>query len=371
MRVIDESWVPARAVHPLEILQEELKARGIKQKDFAKTLGMQASNLSRMIKNREEVSTTLALKLEGALGIPARHWTSLQEQYLRDLKAIDEAERAELVASQEWQQIDKCFNLEELCKRIGIKAYLSVRQRLEALRDRGLDLHQFRLGLSIAGGCFKRSTKLELDERNLHTWILLAQWGAKACTCAPYQVERLDECAQQVSSLAHSGEANLERMTALLASYGIALVYVPILGKTPIDGYSSQQGNRAMIAVSLRRNDMDRFAFDVLHELGHLKLHLSQEGRATSYISIEDYSSQSKDEQEANRYAERALISDTLWDKLCRRHSVSNISPHRIANEIAERARSLGLSPSIALWRYKYQAQVYNIAGHSSPKLFT
>lgn len=42
--------------------------------------------------------------------------------------------------------------------------------------------------------------------------ILLAQWGAKACTCAPYQVERLDECAQQVSSLAHSGEANLERI---------------------------------------------------------------------------------------------------------------------------------------------------------------
>ena len=54
--------VPARAIHPGEILREELLERGIKQKDFAQQIGMQPSHLNAFIKGKRNMSDDLARK---------------------------------------------------------------------------------------------------------------------------------------------------------------------------------------------------------------------------------------------------------------------------------------------------------------------
>ena len=44
----NNEYIPMRATHPFDILRKELNAREISNKDFAKRIGMQASNFSRM-----------------------------------------------------------------------------------------------------------------------------------------------------------------------------------------------------------------------------------------------------------------------------------------------------------------------------------
>lgn len=72
---------PFEVVHAGEILKEELKARGIKQKDFAKQIDMQPTHLSSLIKGKIQISEKIAYKLEQALGIPAIDWLNMQSNY--------------------------------------------------------------------------------------------------------------------------------------------------------------------------------------------------------------------------------------------------------------------------------------------------
>lgn len=66
--------VPARAIHPGEILREELLERGIKQKDFAQQIGMQPSHLNAFIKGKRNLNDDLAIKLERQMLIPDEVW---------------------------------------------------------------------------------------------------------------------------------------------------------------------------------------------------------------------------------------------------------------------------------------------------------
>jgi len=81
-----------RAVHPGETLGEELKERGIKQKDFAKTIGIQPSHLNELIKGKRSFTTAFAMALEKELGIPYDFWMRLQFGYEHDCLVIAQRE---------------------------------------------------------------------------------------------------------------------------------------------------------------------------------------------------------------------------------------------------------------------------------------
>ncbi|MBR6775724.1 MAG: HigA family addiction module antidote protein [Bacteroidales bacterium] len=78
-----------RAIHPGEILREELKERGIKQKDFAKAIGWQATHLNEFIKGKRNLNEDLAMRLESQLGIPFKTWMSLHSGYIYECKALE------------------------------------------------------------------------------------------------------------------------------------------------------------------------------------------------------------------------------------------------------------------------------------------
>lgn len=73
--------IPLHATHPGSVLKSELQARGIKQKDFARIIGMPTPNLSDLIKGKRNVTKAIAVKLEEALGILFHTWMNLQNRY--------------------------------------------------------------------------------------------------------------------------------------------------------------------------------------------------------------------------------------------------------------------------------------------------
>lgn len=83
------TWVngmaPVIPVHPGGILGEELKARGILQKDFARQIGMQAPHLSALIHGARNFTPEIAAKVASGLqDISADFWMKAQAKYQQD-----------------------------------------------------------------------------------------------------------------------------------------------------------------------------------------------------------------------------------------------------------------------------------------------
>ena len=86
MATRNENPAPFMAVHPGMMIKPELEERGISQKDFAKMLGVQASHLSEVLNGKRALTKDLAVKIESAIGLPAKMLLSAQTQY--DLESV-------------------------------------------------------------------------------------------------------------------------------------------------------------------------------------------------------------------------------------------------------------------------------------------
>ena len=99
MATRNENPVPFMAVHPGMMVKPELVERGITQKEFAKMLGIQASNLSEVLNGKRALPTDLAVKIEETIGLPAKLLLAAQAQYdLESAKAFASDKQHETVA---------------------------------------------------------------------------------------------------------------------------------------------------------------------------------------------------------------------------------------------------------------------------------
>ena len=69
------------AIHPGEMIKDEIEYRGIPQKALAAEIGLPASVLNEVLNGKRAVTTEYALLLEAALGIEADLWLRLQTEY--------------------------------------------------------------------------------------------------------------------------------------------------------------------------------------------------------------------------------------------------------------------------------------------------
>ena len=69
------------ATHPGEVIKDELIARGIRQKDFARSIGVPYTMLNDILNERRPLSAAIALYIEASLGISADLLMGLQVDY--------------------------------------------------------------------------------------------------------------------------------------------------------------------------------------------------------------------------------------------------------------------------------------------------
>ena len=80
---------PYYAIHPGDILGEELKERGISQKSFAESIGMQPSHLNALIHGTRNFTPVVAAKVASGLsGITADFWMRMQKGYNADVRRL-------------------------------------------------------------------------------------------------------------------------------------------------------------------------------------------------------------------------------------------------------------------------------------------
>ena len=73
---------PDVAIPPGEYLAEELKARGMSQKELARCMGRPLNALHEIIHGKKAITAETALQLEDVMPeIPARFWLNLETDY--------------------------------------------------------------------------------------------------------------------------------------------------------------------------------------------------------------------------------------------------------------------------------------------------
>lgn len=360
---------PFAVAHPTEIIKDELKARGMSQKELASRMDMQASNLSRFLKG-ENITPAIAAKLEVALDIPAEFWLNLQAQYEIDTKNIALRDEKEREAFNVEKMLTNIINLPEFYKRLGISSSLFIQDKLSKLEElMGFPVLNLSSQPFILQRCFKKNEKYETDERNETTWLTLAYIESKNKKPAHQYVDgNAQKAAEEISKYAHLGGITELEMQSILNNYGIAYSVIPKLEKTPIDAASLQMSGYPSIVTTHRYNDMSRLIFNILHELGHIQKHMSfvNDNQCVVFVSSEnEYSRENKEEREANEFAEDMLIPKETWRKMMST-GTKNLSNQYILKTLRRLSSAYSLDFNIVAWRYKYESSRYNLYGIKS-----
>ena len=70
-----------RAVHPGEILKDELEERGVSPASFARQIDVPANRISQILAGKRAVTGDSALRLGHWFGMDLQFWLNLQGQY--------------------------------------------------------------------------------------------------------------------------------------------------------------------------------------------------------------------------------------------------------------------------------------------------
>ena len=119
MATRNENSAPFMAVHPGMMIKPELDERGISQKAFAKMLGTQPSHLSEVLNGKRALTTELAMKIEHAIGLPAKLMLSAQTQYELELASQNRVDDKQQETVAVTIPIKDHTLLQELVRRFG------------------------------------------------------------------------------------------------------------------------------------------------------------------------------------------------------------------------------------------------------------
>ena len=81
------------ATPPGATIKEQLKDRGMSQKEFAARMDMSEKHISKLINGEVQLTPEVAVRLEMVLGVPAKFWNNLEGIY-REKLIKAEAENA-------------------------------------------------------------------------------------------------------------------------------------------------------------------------------------------------------------------------------------------------------------------------------------
>ncbi|TDG35371.1 addiction module antidote protein, HigA family [Pedobacter changchengzhani] len=351
---------PAKAIHPGEILNDELKDRGISQQDFALETGIAKTILNEIIKGKRSINADIALLIGKSLKMDAKLWLNLQNNYDLDLANIKQKTQKQLIALGAWNEIK-----EYVPYRFYKKHKIISGDPLEDvyLLQKIYAVNNVAALLAVCNepnfARFRKSEKLEPNKINLIGWVKLIAFEAKKLEVGIFDASKKDELITELKEILKENAETVSRTKVLLAKYGVKLIIHKNPEKCAVDGVSFWSEGKPAIGLSVRHQRIDNFAFTILHELGHVFLHLANDKNA-QFIDLdkqelsEDYCL-STEEKEANDFAANALISLQDWLVFMKNKSIYD------SKEVIAFAVQLGLHPAIVYGRYANETGNYKI----------
>lgn len=348
------------------LLKDELKRRGISQKDFAEAFELKQSNLSGILNGSRKIPVSLIPIVSELLGIEESVIINAQKNFSSISKIEAEDSDEEKDAKKTLEAFEKLVSVKSLLNGLS-KITDSAILKLQTLRERYSltspeDL-AVRLGL-LSESCFRRSDKTGLDHVMISTWVVKAR--AKACPLGKqYDRDALPQLVPVLTRILHRNGNNTPRQVEeALNEYGIGYIELKKESKASIDGYSFLKDGTPYIALTRRFDRIDNYAFNIMHELGHIYLgHVDENGK----INVATHNPESQEayplhEEQADKFANEALIPNKVWLLA----PPVPLNPYVIQKKYTQWAKSKGLNPWIVLGRVSHETGMYRFTSDTS-----
>lgn len=334
----------ADSLHDLpDILIQARIARGMSQKDLGDFLGVAEQQIQRYESDRYRMASLDRLT------------------EVADALNVRIVERAQLVGSPKLDSVDpsvwQAFPLAEMFKRGWFEDFSgTLSQAKKAASDL---IPAFLQGAHSQFAPMALHRKSVRSSGQVHEAAITA-WEARIRTLADrnppdraFDRDRLT--ADWVRGLVRlSLEDNGPRLAAdYLRDAGISLVIERHLPGTLLDGAALASDDHAIVAMTLRHDRLDNFWFTLLHEIGHLKLHIRL-GEYAAIFDDNDAPAADKVEQDADYFAQEALIPEASWNLAVSRFTQTE-------KAVLTDAKRFGVAPAVIAGRVRRDAGDYTL----------
>jgi HTH-type transcriptional regulator / antitoxin HigA len=276
------------------------------------------------------------------------------------------ADRRPVPTATEFQTVLRALALSDAAKEMVRRKWFQLQTAKDKVSERGEALYEF---------LFTRRTRTDRPafamfkgrrlstQRDLFEEISTMAWIAHVADTAqlqpnkvPFDASSIDQkFVRHLARLSVSEDGPRQALDALRGK-GINVVIEGALPGMSIDGASFHaQGIGPVLAMTLRHDRLDNFWFTLLHELGHLAMHLFEPSESVFVDAIEDGQADDQEaEAEADAFAKDALVPRDTWLRSDAR---------RLGNErsVISLANQLGIHPAIVAGRIRYERKEFRI----------
>ncbi len=328
------------AIPPGETIKEQLKNRGLTQKEFAERMGYSEKHISRLINGYVELTPGLAVRLESVLGLSAKFWLNLEAEYRINLERVKyENEIQEDIA------LLRLFPYNEAAKNAWVKVTRNSEEKvIELRRFFEVALLKNINNLAIPGIAYRAVNKDEHNDYALAIWAQAARLQARKIDAPPINIKKLKEILGEIRALTvRPPEEFCDKLRELLLNCGIVLVFLPHLKGSFLHGASFVDSKHIVLGLTVRGKDADRFWFSLFHELGHI----------LNGDIFNEKNKVDKNDQEklADSFARDILIPQSELDIFCRNNNFTECGIRTFAYKV-------GIAPGIVVGRLQKEGYI-------------
>lgn len=337
------------ATPPGATIKDQLNDRGMSQKEFAARMDMSEKHISKLINGDVQLTPETAVRLEMVLGIPAKFWNNLEAIYREKIVKAG-AENAMDADS----EIAKKFPYSEMAKFGWVPVTRDAKEKVVNLRKYFEIVELSLLGSDqITRIACRRLAITEKSDLALMAWVQEAKIKARDIQTAPINIKGLIAKMPEIRKMTVLKPKDFcPQIKKCLADCGIALIFLPHLKGSFLQGASFMAGNKIVVGLTARGKDADKFWFSLFHELAHIVLgHVGQ----PNGISEDD-------EREADKWSGDTLIISEDFETFKRNRDYSERS-------VLQFAKSQGIAPGIVVGRMQLEGMIkYSMMNHLKEK---
>lgn len=316
---------PVEPPTPIEAIRFRMEQQDLTPRDLEPILGSR-TRVSEVLSGNRRLTLDMIRALTAHLGIPAETLIQEVEEPVNCTQRITNQVERILKA---WKVLRPSEGFKELMENA-----FGGRQAFAALRKSRTD-----------------RTNAKSDQGATQAWCAAAvMLSRNVRVSGMFRPAALSKSMPEIAKLS-AHEDGIEKVSETLSGLGVAFVTLPHLPRTYLDGASMlREDGVPVVALTLRRDQVDAFWFTLLHELAHVVKHLDKE--RTAIVDDLELSSSNWIEREADRIAQTTLISDALW---ARQETGEFFSK----KELEDLAATAGVHPAIVAGRWRLENKNY------------
>lgn len=326
------------ATPPGATIKEQLSDRGMNQKEFSARMDMSEKHISKLINGDVQLTPEMAVRLEMVLGVPAKFWNNLEAIYREKLIKI-EAENAmdadEILA--------KKFPYKEMAEYGWVPETRDVKEKVINLRKyfEVVELSLLENNQITRIAC-RRLAITEKSDLALIAWTQEAKFKARSLETSSINIKTLVLELPSIREMTIlKPDEFCPRLREMLADCGIALVFLPHLKGSFLQGATFMDGNKIVVGLTARGKAADKFWFSLFHELAHIILgHIRQVDGTTE-----------QDEADANAWSRDMLIPMEDFENFKVKRDFS-------CESVCKFAKIQGIAPGIVVGRLQNEGYI-------------